>query len=202
MSVTSIRWFVTLFAGLAATATVAAQVPSLTPGTRVRVHTIAYTLELPGVRIEPNQITGSVLSQDADTITVRVTGEGPRILPRAGRRIVGFVVADRDRTLSLGRSDGSTVIVPREAIGKVERSAGRRSRGRNILWGLLVGAGGGSAMGAATYSCDAPTGWGPCFGPGVAAGAGAILGGGLGAAAGVFVRGQERWSEVVVGRLP
>jgi hypothetical protein len=202
MSVTFVRWFSTLLAALAATVTVAAQAPSLTPGTRVRVHTVAYTLDLPGVRIEPNQITGSVLSQDADTITVRVTGEGPRLVPRAGRRIIGFVVADQDRTLSLRRSDGSTVIVPREAIGKLERSAGRRSRGRNVLWGLLVGAGGGAAMGAATYSCDAPTGWGLCFGPGAAAAAGGILGGGLGAAAGVFVRGQERWSEVVPGRLP
>jgi hypothetical protein len=181
---------------LAASITVEAETLRLPPGTLLRVSTIPYTLELPGVRIEPAQVTGPILAQDADTITVQVAGDGPRILPRAHRRIMGTMVGVDAAALRLGRSDGSTVVIPRAAVGKVQQSAGKRSRGRNALWGLLFGSGGGAAMGAATYSCSAPTGFSVCFGRGFGAAGGAILGAGIGAGLGALTPAGDRWTDV------
>jgi hypothetical protein len=181
---------------LATANTLGAQALRLPPGAIVRVSTVPYTLELPGIRVEPTQVTGPILAQDADTMTVRVAGEGPRILPRAPRRITGTIVGADDASLRLARSDGSTVVIPHAAVGKVQQSAGKRSRGRNALWGLLIGAGGGAAMGAATYSCSAPTGFSICFGRGVGAAGGAILGAGIGAGVGVLMPAGDRWSDV------
>jgi hypothetical protein len=181
---------------LAASIALEAQALRLPIGTRVRVTTVAYTLELPGIRVEPARVTGPILAQDADTMTVQVAGEGPRILPRAPRRITGTVVGADDASLRLGRPDGSTVVIPRAAVGKVQQAAGKRTRGRNALWGLLIGAGGGAAMGAATYSCSAPTGFSICFGRGVGAAGGAILGAGIGAGVGVLMPAVDRWNDV------
>jgi hypothetical protein len=201
MSVSSARRVVAAVAVLVATIPLAAQSPALTPGTRVRVRTVPYVVEFPGVRIEPTRITGSVVAQDMDTVTVQVAGEGPRTMPRANRRITGTVVGGDNGTLALRRSDGTTVMIPRAALGKVEQSAGRRSRGRNALWGLLVGAAGGAAMLAATHSCDG-RGFSVCFGPGAAAAGGAIFGGGMGAGVGALVPGGELWRDVPLSGLP
>jgi hypothetical protein len=171
-----------------------AQERPLAAGTRVRVHTVPYTLDLPGVRLEPTQITGAVLSQDADTVTVQLTNGSARTLPKANRRIVGVLIADEE-TLFLRRMDASPVSIPREAIGQLERFAGRGSRGRNAAWSLLVGAAIGSVLGASSGSCQG-AGIGPCFGPATTAAALAGFGGGVGAAVGSIAPGRERWREV------
>ena len=70
------RGCITAVTILAAASTVEAQTLRLPPGTLLRVSTIPYNLDLPGVRI---------LAQDADTVTMQLAGDGPRTLPRAHR---------------------------------------------------------------------------------------------------------------------
>ena len=109
------------------------------------------------------------------------------------RTLVGSLVTIDESTVVVTDQHGSNVRVLRTFIIAMERSAGRKSRGKNTAIGLLVGATVGAAMVAATASdCT-----GLCVvGPGAAAVVGGIFFGDIGAAIGAVVPPAERWTRV------
>jgi hypothetical protein len=190
--------------GMLTSSIASAQSAAPAPGDRVRVETVPYVLDLPGIRIEAQRISGSIVSQDDDTVTVKAADQTPRMLPKPGRRFTGVVSSADGGTLWLRRANNTIVEVPRMSLGRLEQADGRRSRGRNALWGLLIGAGVGAAIGAAGSSCtNTPGGFGGvCFGAADSAALGALFFGGIGAAVGVAVPGRERWKEVPLNAAP
>lgn len=111
--------------------------------------------------------------------------------------VVGILVALDGDTMAL-RLDGRDEVarVPRESLGKLEVSRGRRSRGRGARMGALVGFAIGAIAVLAT-PCDADC-W-DMRGAGVAV-LGAA-GAGLGATIGLAIPPGERWESVPITSL-
>jgi hypothetical protein len=172
-----------------------AQAPPLP---RVRITTGAI-VELPGVvRLDGRTAIGaSVIDSDEETVTVHGTGVNAITLPRPRRKVVGVVKTADSEVLTLVRTNGSTVVVPRTAIAKVERTNGRRSRARAAGLGFLIGAGGGSGVGFLIGATCHPTGFLGClFEPWASTFAGVVLGGSVGALVGAVSPPKDRWMTV------
>jgi len=118
--------------------------------------------------------------------------------------LIGTVVEIDDETLSLRLGDRETpALVPREAITRLEVSAGRKSRGRGALFGAVIGGLVGAIALAATPepSCG-PNPW-SCIGvsKGEAAPAVIGLGAGVGALVGLAITPGEKWTVVPSARV-
>ncbi len=123
--------------------------PTLAPGTRVRLRTVAPPWnEGGGVR----DFGGRVLGEDDDTVTIQLKGEEPATRTKKGRWLVAELVEldDRFLTLRLPRK-GTTFKLARELVTRLEASKGG-SRGR----GALVGAGVGASF-CALFAAIAPS---------------------------------------------
>ena len=163
--------------------------------------TTGVVVELPGViRLEGDTISGPIIASDGDTVTVR-SGDGRQVtLVRPRRTIVGPLTAGADGTLTVERGDRPTLTIPRGAIAKLERSAGRPSRTRSIGRAFLFGAAGGGAVGLVVGSrCTGNySGAGPpnCLGePASSAMKGVLMAGSAGAVIGALTS-HQRWIEV------
>jgi len=118
--------------------------------------------------------------------------------------LIGTVVEIDDETLSLRVGEGETpAVVPREAITRLEVSAGRKSRGRGALIGAVVGGLVGAIALAATPepSCG-PNPW-SCIGISKEEAAPAVigLGAGVGALVGLAITPGEKWTVLPSARV-
>jgi hypothetical protein len=174
------------------------------PLPRVRITTGAI-VELPGViRLDGRTATGSVsvVENDEETVTVHGTALNAITLPRPRRKVVGVVESADSEALTLLRTNGSRVVVPRGAIAKVERTNGRRSRARAAGLGFLIGAGGGAGVGFLIGATCDPTAFMGCFlQPWGSTFAGVVLGGAVGALVGAVSPPKDRWMTVSVAWL-
>src|SRR4030095_891180 len=169
------------------------------PPPPVRI-TMGAIVDLPGiVRLDgrTKSTTGSLIDSDEETVTVRATGLNAITLPRPGRKVVGIVKTADSEVLTLVRTNGSTIVVPRGAIAKVERTNGRRSRARAAGLGFLIGVGGGAGVGYLIGASCNPRGLMGCFlQPWGSTFAGVILGGAVGAVVGAVSPPKDRWTTV------
>lgn len=181
------------------------------PGARVRI-TAASVVELPGlVPLEVDRALadtiplGSILSSDDDTVTVGGAGGQVVTLLRPRHRIVGRIERIDAQTLTVGRSYGRAVTVPRAGLARLERPNGMRSRKRSAVIGLLIGVGAGGGVGWRVGShCQPPVSevfdenllLYCMFEPVASSISIGILGGGVGALAGALVRPTQRWRTV------
>jgi hypothetical protein len=121
------------------------------------------------------------------------------------QQYVGTFVTWSDDTL-LVQSNGSTIVLPLDAVTKLEVSQGQKSNTVvGALVGLLIGGIAGAAIAKATHE-ECEGGWG-CFGdlgPRFVAGAGFVIGGlgggGVGALIGRSIK-TDRWEEVPLDRV-
>ena len=185
--------------------------PLKSPGSDIRVRITAGSIvEVPGViRLDgfTRTSSGTIVAENADTVRVRVGGDGDVTILRPLRRAVGLITHSEPARLLVDSGGGTTVTVPRAAVARYEVTKGRASRRRNVLLGLLVGAGVGAAIGLAVGSaCDEePSGGfgGNCY---MASEGGALVGlmfgAGGGAVVGALLPRPERWSNRPLSQLP
>jgi hypothetical protein len=126
-------------------------------------------------------------------ITLRSPDGQKRVVPAPGTSIIGVLLAVDDLAVVLKsdrRRASSPFTVPRAAIAKVERMAGRHSRARYTAFGALLGFGVGGLAGFASVSCQ-PNEWFCSRGLGVLAGA--VVGTTVGATTGAIMPPARRW---------
>jgi hypothetical protein len=115
--------------------------------------------------------------------------------------VVTFVTWSGDTLLA--QSNGNTIVLPLDAVTKLEVSQGQKSHtGVGAVIGFLVGGAAGAAIGYASYSCE---GW-SClgYGPWPSAGVGLAIGGVGGLVAGALIGSAiktDRWEEVPLDRV-
>jgi hypothetical protein len=179
------------------TATLPASAQATAGDIRVRI-TTSRVVEVPGVvRLEGGTTTGSIVSSDADTVTVTGLGDQVVTVSRPQRSFVGAITETSEQTVTVARDRGPAVTIPRAAIARLERRDGRRSRGRSAALGFLIGAGGGAGVGFLIGANCHPSGFLSCFlEPWGSTLGGVILGGAAGAVFGALIRPPERWKRV------
>lgn len=181
------------------------QATSFSPGTpRVRI-TAGSAVNVPGViRFEgfTPKSDGTILGENADTVSVRVDGNRDVTVLRPLRRATGRISGSDPAQLLVASDTGALVTIPRPAIQRYEVSKGRASRLRNVLIGLAIGVGVGVAAGFADNECDndPPRFMGGCIVQPQAVGA--VLGAGGGALIGALVPRPERWTTRTLDQLP
>ena len=127
------------------------------------------------------------------TITLRNRDGQEILVPAPGTTVTGVLLAVHDEVVLLQSDhDGApaSLSVPRAAIAKLERMAGRRSRARYAGIGALLGFGVGGLAGLASASCEPNEFF--CS-TGLAALGGAGFGAIVGAVAGAIIPPAARW---------
>jgi hypothetical protein len=170
---------------------------SLVPGrTKVRV-TTGPEVRIDGFSITKSGTRGFAVSEDGRSVTLRLEGRMLR-LPRPEAEIVGTLESIDDAKLTLALENGAlSIVIPRDAITKLETPAGRRGAAGagaavgGLLGGLLV-----------LLACQ-PDEWGSCSWPEDAWPAAKAVGlfGGVGALVGAAIR-SEKWAVVPVPNVP
>ena len=145
--------------------------------------------------------------------------EAPRLDAGSRVRIAAPVFGGNKRVATVVSATGDSLVlrqgvstnyqsVAKSDITGLEVSRGTYTRkGKGALWGLLIGAGAGAALGYVSYkepTCQGFECWGEMWGPtskGSSAGFGAAVGGILGAGVGALIgmRSTESWVPATVG---
>lgn len=148
-------------------------------------------LALPAQTEQPVPLGGRVRITVTDTTR---TGAPPDSAPRF---VIGQLVAFDDSTMSVRNEGGSgDVTVPRSRVQRLEVCTGS-TRGRNAIYGAVIGLGVGGILGYAGGENCSDAGW--CFFPrDETAVVGAFLGATLGGLIGVVVGHGDRWRETAV----
>jgi hypothetical protein len=187
-------------AGIALSATAGAEegaTRALEPGTRVRL-TAPRSMHLAGLaEIREGRIqtlAGRILASDERRILLEASDGSTLFVPQPGERVQGRLVAQQAESFLVELEKGAKpVLIPRAAVGALEVSAGRSSRGAHALAGLLLGAAVGAGVGALTGTACSPSEW--FCSPGFNAAALAILLAPVGALGGAAMP-VERWKPV------
>ncbi len=183
---------------------------TLQKGTRIRV-TTAPVAEGPGLMRTGHDVNlqaancdagERVRGRDGDSTAFRrpdTTEATPR---RARGPVIGQVEDWDGKTLRVTCENGPVVSIPREAIGRLERSGGSPSRLHSAAVGLGIGAavGGGIGLGVGLSSCTTLGSFTMC--PKINFLPVAVLAGvGIGALMGASASTTERWTSVDVRYL-
>jgi precorrin-6x reductase len=142
--------------------------------------------------------SGTALAKDVEPLS---SGARVRVsLAGTGGKHVGTLLVLDDQNVTLRVADRlNGVVVPRSDIARLAVSTGHGSRGKNALWGMLIGAGAGAVIGiagGATGDSSEKTKSAVESGL-VLAFLGAPVGGLLGAA----IPPGERWKDVPLDRV-
>ena len=179
--------------GLASVSVAAGDEPPLvSAGTQIRVST-GPEVRLQNLRIAARYRNGSLVSEDKASMTLELDGRSFR-LPKPNVELSGTVQAFDEETLTLAlEKQASPVVIPRDAIAKLETVLGRRGHAKQGA--IIGGAIGASLVIAACASFGDSCDLGGAVGP-VAAYVGAFTG--VGALIGAAIR-SDRW---VVATMP
>jgi hypothetical protein len=161
-------------------------------GTRVRITVSTVTVRELASMLAASDVTNAQVRDR--TITLRSPDGRELVVPAPGTTATGVLQAVHDRVVLLqsDREGGRRLLtVPRAAIAKFERMAGRRSRARYAGFGALFGLGAGSLAGLATISCEQNEGF--CGLERLKVPIGAVVGAAAGAVAGAIIPPAPRW---------
>jgi hypothetical protein len=154
-----------------------AQEDALVSGrTRVRV-TTGPEVRLDAFRVTKSYTRGNTVSEDERSVTLELQGR-TLTLPRPEAEIVGTLESVDDSTLTLvPRNGGRPIVIPRDAIAKLERRGGSRGAAAQgaVFGGLSLSAlvfAGCKGLGG----CSREDRWEIGRGIAVAAGVGALVG--------------------------
>lgn len=157
---------------------------TLSPGSRIRLMTVAPE---PADGGRGYRIHGRLLHEDDDSLTMAVPGEEPVARTKPHRWLVGRLVAMDDRSLVIQPAgDQDPVRLSTQEITALEVSSGR-PRGRRALEGAAIGGLGGAVLGFATTGGDSQQ-W---FSPGESALILGVTGTAVGALFGALSGGED-----------
>ena len=141
-SIRLVRSLVCVAACVASTSLLAGEPTEIAPGQWVRV-TTGTEVTGEGFAMSPGETQGKSLSHDKRTMTFDVKGQAVRVA-KPGVTVDGAVQVLDEKTLVLQRAgESSAVVVPRDAIVRVDMRQRRSWKGR----GAAIGAGAGLAVG-------------------------------------------------------